>query len=757
VKSFSKFTFTLALTFTSFAAHGLETTADAKPIRLEKIDVTGDKENNFSLPLDAAPATGSRLGLAMRDLPASVSVITQEVMQLRGLRTAVEAVEAVVGMIGGTAFGSIPNYSTRGFGGNNVTIMRDGIRQNTASQSSRTVDSFLLDRVEVLKGPSSLMFGEGAIGGAVNYVSKKPDRTARGEVVASVGSWESYRLGIGLGGPIPLRSFNSQPSTLKSPPSLTYRFDLSLNSTAGSQDRNQQVYRGLAGALGWRVNDRLNLTLYATWLYDTVESYYGSPVIYDAVVNTTVAGALPEVRTFVAATDRMINPRVDPAARRTNYNILDNFADTENAFIRLRAELALSPDIALRNETYVATQLLHWRNLETNIWNPVTKLVARSSFLTIYRDDVLLGDRLDLSVRRPLFGRPNHFIVGASLEHNDQIRGGTPGNVTTVLSSVSLLRPDVGYGPAARFQKASRVVTATHAFFIEDVLDLTPTLKLVGGLRNDHIPLQRDTLPNPTTTPAVVFATFKKDYRPWTGRAGLVWSVTKSLNAYASYSTAAEPVSQLVGLTSANADFSLQKGRQSEVGLKGSLWRDHLDFTLALFDIVKNDLLTATLDPVTGARISQQIGAQKSRGIEAALTLSPSEGWRVELNGAYTDSKFAAFNENLGTSIISRTGQRPSNVPEWVATAFIVKRLTNGFAVSGGPRYVSDRFGNNNNSVIADGYVTVDASASYPWSRWQITLRGRNLLNSEYEPVAGTTMRRLADPINAEVGIRTAF
>ena len=70
---------------------------------------------------------------------------------------------------------------------------------------------------------------------------------------------------------------------------------------------------------------------------------------------------------------------------------------------------------------------------------------------------------------------------------------------------------------------------------------------------------------------------------------------------------------------------------------------------------------------------------------------------------------------------------------------------------------MSDRFGNNNNSVVADGYVTIDASASYTLSRWQVTLRGRNLLDEDYEPVAGTTMRRLADPISAELSLRTSF
>jgi iron complex outermembrane receptor protein len=754
MKSFSKFTFTLALTFSSLAAYGLEATTDDEPIRLDKIDVTSDKEKNFSLPLDAVSSSGSRLGLAVRDIPASVSVITQEMMQLRGLRTAVEAVESAVGMTGGTAFGSIPNYSTRGFGGNNVTIMRDGIRQNTASQSSRIVDSFILDRIEVLKGPDGLMFGEGAIGGAVNYISKNPSPTFRGDLLASYGAWDSYRLGVGIGGPIPLRSLNSQPSTLNS---LSYRADYSHNYTGGYQDRNAQRYDALALAVGWRVSEKLSLTWFGTFLDDWNTSYYGSPVIYDAVVNTTIANAAPEVRTFNATTDRMINPRVDPATRRTNYNILDNYATTENVFNRLRADLQLAPDLDLRNEAYVTSQLLKWRNDESNVWNPVAKNITRGNLTLIYRDDVLVGDRLDLTIKKPIAGHANRLLIGAVLEHNDQIRGGTPGNVALTIPAVSLLNPNVGYGPAAPFQKTSRIVVETHAYHLQDVFDVTANFRAVVGLRYDHISLQRDTLFNPTTATSTPFSTFKKGYRTTTGRIGGVWIITKDLNAYASFSRASEPVTQLVSLTTTSADFSLQKGQQYEAGLKGSFLQNKLDATFAVFDLEKRDILTSTLDPITGVRISQQIGAQKSQGAELALAVSPGDGWRIELNGAYTDAKFADFNENLGTSIISRTGKRPSNVPEWVANAFIAKRFANGFSVSGGPRYVSDRFGNNNNSVIADGYVTVDASASYTWSRWQFTLRGRNLLAEDYEPVAGTTMRRLADPISAELSVRTSF
>jgi iron complex outermembrane receptor protein len=733
----------LALAGASFAAPPAGPKPD-DPVQLDTFDVTAEKERNFSLPLDAIASSGSRLGLSSRDLPASVSIITQEMMQLRGLRTAVEAVEAAVGMTGGTQFGSIPSYSTRGFGGNNVSILRDGIRQNTASQSSRTVDSFILDRIEVLKGPDGLMYGEGAIGGAVNYISKSPGSTFRGDALASLGPWGSYRVGAGIGGPI-------------GGTRLSYRADYSHNETNGYQDRSYQRYDAVALSAAWRPNERFALTWWGTFLDDTNESYYGNPTIYDAVVNTTVANAQPEVRTFNATTDRMINPRVDPAVRRTNYNILDNYATTENVFNRVRADLRLTPEIELRNEAYVATQLLKWRNVESNTWNPVARNLTRGGLTLIYRDDVLVGNRLDATLRRPVAGRANRLVVGGGFERNDQIRGGAPGNVSLAIPAVSLAHPNVGFGPAARFQKTSRINVETHAFHVQDVLDVAPNLRAIAGLRYDHLSLQRDTLFNPTTATPTPFSTFRKGYRTYTGRVGAVWILSKQVNAYASFSRAAEPVTQLVSLTVSNADFALQQGRQYEAGIKGTFLQGKLDTTVAVFDLLKKDLLTSTLDPVTGLRLSQQIGAQQSRGAEVALALSPDATWRIELNGAFTDATFADFNENLGTGIISRTGKRPVNVPEWVANFFVAKRFARGFTLSGGPRYVSDRFGNTNNSVIARGYVSVDAGATYTWQRWHFTLRGRNLLDEDYETVAGTTMRRLADPRSAEFSTRVSF
>lgn len=723
-----------------------QTITDPDAVTLARVDVVGDKEKSFSLPLDAAAATGSRLGLVNRDLPVSVSVVTQEVMQLRGFRTGVEAVEGAVGMTGGIQYGSIPGFATRGFTANSVSVLRDGIRQNTGSQSARTIDAFNLDRVEVLKGPASLMFGEGAVGGAVNYLSKLPDRAWRGEVFASHGSWNHLRLGLGAGGPV-------------IPGRLFARADFSFAERDGYVERAGERYSGFSGALGWDVSDAFRLTLFTTYLEDWNESYYGNPVIYDAVDRYDPAtGAFTRlVAKAVAATDRLVNPRVASAARRTNYNILDNYAETENSFHRLRAEWTPAGDWEVRNEAYLATQLLRWRNLESNLWNPVTQLVDRSSFVHIYRDDLLAGNRLDVTSKRDFLGRPNRLLLGGFAERNDLIRGGTPAGYATTLGSVSLLDPDVGFGfgDARRFQKNTGVTIDTIAVYLENALDLAPGMKLVAGLRQDWIDIERIAFITPANPARTVYA---KHYAPTTGRAGLVWSVTEGVNLYASYSHAAEPVTQLVSLTAAQNDFSLQQGRQFEIGAKGTLQGGKVDFTVALYDIEKNDLLTSTLDPGTGLRINQQIGAQISQGAEFAVAWSPTADWRLEGNIAWTwKAAYEDFNENLGTGVVSRDGNTPPNVPEVVASAHVSRAFGRHWRVGGGPRHVDRRAAGNSNLIWTPAYTTLEASVTYLHAGWSATLRGRNLLDKDYEEWATGLMQRLADPLSVELSIHHTF
>src|SRR5690606_24984262 len=144
-----------------------------------------------------------------------------------------------------------------------------------------------------------------------------------------------------------------------------------------------------------------------TVLEDAIESYYGTPVVYDAVIDQN---GVQSVRPATTSTDRLVNARIEPASRRRNYNIEDNFSEATNTFWRAIVDTRLSDSWTLRNETYAATQKLEWYNAERNVWNPATQLVDRGgSVFLIWRDDLQIGNRLDLSWSGDWAGRPNRF------------------------------------------------------------------------------------------------------------------------------------------------------------------------------------------------------------------------------------------------------------------------------------------------------------------------------------------------------------
>lgn len=705
----------------------------SQPARLETMTVTGTRLSG-TLELNNRVATGSNLDIPSRDLPASVSTIDQDVIQQRGARTTMEAVESTVGMTGGTGVGSIPGYSTRGFTSNDITIMRDGIRQNTNSQSARPLDSFMFERIEVLKGPASLLYGEGAVGGAINYVSKSPSKTFEGEALVSAGSWDNYRAAVGVGGPTGLDN-------------LYYRLDVSHIEDGGYVDGSSEEYNAYGGSVLWEASDDVRFTLTGSYFEDDVESYYGTPVLYDAVIGSN--GQI-NVAAADTATDQLINARIAEGTRHTNYNNLDNFARAENGFGRFIAEIDLSDQWSLHNELYLATQKLDWRNTEKAVWNPVTQWVDRSNFFLIYRDDTQVGNRLDFNWQGTLFGRETQFVFGALYDHNAQNRNsGQNYPNTPIPASVSLYNPDRGYGPPSDTERTAKIITETTAFYLENITDLTSQLKLVTGLRYDAIDVER--------TSYVGDDKYNKTYYPLTGRIGAVYVVNPQVNLYASYSQAAQPVSQLVSLNASRDEFSLQKGQQIEMGAKATLLDDKLDLTFALYDIEKNDLLTTEV--VNGERINSQIGAQVSQGAEFASALQLPENWSIQTNVAWNwKAEYEDFNENLGTGTISRTGNTPPNVPQWVAGLYLNKSLGQ-WDFFGGVRYVGEREANNNNGIQLAAYTTVDASISYLWQQYTFTLRGRNLTDEEYAPWAsnGGLTRKLEDPRSVELSLHYRF
>ncbi|TAG65894.1 MAG: TonB-dependent siderophore receptor, partial [Burkholderiales bacterium] len=296
------------------------------PQRVDRVEVTGRNAEEQSPDLDKKSDGASRLGLTIRETPASIDVIGQDVMTRRGARTFDEALSGAVGVTAGGNPGSPSVVSTRGFTGAFVNFLYDGDRVSQSSMSSRSQDSFNYDRIEVLKGAASMIFGDGGVGGSVNFVTKRPDRNRTGsEALISYGSYESLRAGVGTGG-----AFGSG----------AYRIDVSHNRRDGGWiDRNGQQLTHLTSGLNFTLTPTLSLDISLDYLKDDIESYWGTPLVPLAFA-TEATGAVTD------ASGRVLDRRI----ARNNYNVEDGVMKADSAWLRAKLSWKASDAWTLQNQ-----------------------------------------------------------------------------------------------------------------------------------------------------------------------------------------------------------------------------------------------------------------------------------------------------------------------------------------------------------------------------------------------------------------------
>ena len=226
-------------------ANSSQTGREKNSTSIEEVLVEGVLLNSSGLGLNRENSAASRLGLSLFELPASVELIEQTAMAVKGDFSGLAAVTRATGIAsngnqgnGGTAL------SARGFEGHNSVVHTyDGIRLYVgAGTVTFPADTWTVDRVEVLRGPGSVVNGVGAIGASINYVPKKPNEEKyEHQIMLTAGSDDLRRMALGSGGPI-----NSR---------LSYRFDAVHHDTEGYVDRAEEKRQALAGTLRYQVDN----------------------------------------------------------------------------------------------------------------------------------------------------------------------------------------------------------------------------------------------------------------------------------------------------------------------------------------------------------------------------------------------------------------------------------------------------------------------------------------------------------------------
>jgi len=672
-------------------------------------EVVVDAEAGEGLSLDSRPRTGSSLGLTARETPATIDVLTQRQMQELGARTTEEALNRAPGVSSTSNATSPGSIALRGFtgAGRAVLLLYDGVRPAEESFFTRVIDSWLFERVEVLKGPASVDYGEGALAGVVNLVPKR----ARLDGSAFAG-----QAGYGSFGS--LRAAADANVVLLD--ELAIRPVLSFSRSSGYvEDTPSQL---LAGTLGvtWAPSRELVVELGLDYLRDEYDSaYFGTPLV-------PRAAALEPSGRVRSADGRVL----DAALRDVNYNVEDGITDSSTGWLRSAVRWQLARGWVLSNDLHLYTSDRRFENAEYFGYDAASGLVDRSTGIVTHDFRYAL-ERATLRGDFSLAGLRNRALVGGSYGAVDFFTERRFGST----SSVDLREPVRGVFPAGddatTFPRREdrQNATQTAAIFAEDALNLTPGWLLLGGVRYEHIEVERSTLDlntePPTSTP------IQRDFDEVTWRVGSVYDVLPEIQLFGQYSTAAAPPASLLALGAENAAFDMTRGWAVEAGLKGSVLDGRVELTLSVFHIVQDDIVSRSpSDP----SLSVQGGRQSSRGAELALSARPLELLRLLVNYSFFDARFDELVDAAGNDL---AGNTPERVPERVLNAFAFFEapglpLSASLGVHAAGRYFTD----NANSIEVGGYATLEAALGWrlalAGSTTEVTLRGRNLTSSLY-------------------------
>ncbi|PMB30724.1 TonB-dependent siderophore receptor [Fischerella thermalis CCMEE 5319] len=657
--------------------------------------VTGEQDG-YSVP-DASTAT--RTNTPLRDIPQSIQVVPQQVLQDQQVTRLSEALRNTPGVARGgitPRFTFVEDALIRGFDANYLV---NGL--SSLTDFAPIFEASNIERVEVLRGPSSVLYGRGFTGGIVNLVTKQPLSEPYSLLEFSAGSFNFYRGSVDFSGPL-----NDSRTVL-------YRFTGAAQTTESFFDFYDAQRYSLAPTLTWQISDRTKITFEANYAQATQPFDLGLPAVGTILPNPN--GKIPR--------DRYVSEPSDQGqyeALTLGYDFQHRFSDNweiRNAFrfvdfnIDRQAvfSLGLDPDGRTLNRRFQSPnfgELVY--NLDTyvvgkfNTGSIKHEIVAGVNFFR--RDSTLAGfnrNAAPIDLFNPVYGQPLGDVI-------------------------------------ARYDNLTR--TDSVGFYLQDQIALTDNLKLLLGGRFDITSQKSEDFLESTSS-------FQQD-EAFSPRVGIVYQPIPALSFYGSYSRSFLPV---VGQTADGSLFEPEEGTQYEIGVKADL-SDRLAVTLAFYDLTRSNVETADLE---NPDFSIQTGEQQSQGIEFNIAGEILPGWDIIAGYAYTDAKITKDNNFA-------VGNRISNVPKHAFNIWTSYKLQEGelkgLGFGLGLFFVGDRPGDLDNSFEIPSYVRTDAAIFYTRDRFRAALNFRNIFNVDYFESAGNINRViLGEPFTVQGTISWQF
>lgn len=636
--------------------------------------------------------TATKTDASINETAQSISVVGSEQIRDQGAQSLAESLRFVAGVDAGQrGRRGLDDFSIRGFVQSDY-VLRDGMRMSY-DLSWIQAEPFGLERVEVLKGPASVLYGQTGPGGFVNLVSKRPTDKPIANFGAGFGNYQQ-------------RQYTADISdALNADQTVRYRL-VALTSESDDQvdfvDRKRTY---VAPSLTWDISDKTSLTLLTSYQKSDYIPIRGLPA--QGTILPNINGNL-SFRRYVGV------PGVDDYA-------------TEQTLLGYEFSHAFNDNISFKQHMRYNTLNLNGTFTESNIpQNAASALAAnqrdysrrlsiRELSAQMWTIDNQLSANFETAALKHqlLFGVDN---IRYYLNRYYATRSVTalnlynPNYAAAVLGAVALTPNSTGSDELTQ-----------QGIYLQDLIKFGDGWNLQLGLRHDRSEI---------TQQRITGAKTQTDPHKTTGKFGLLYAFENGWSPYLSYSESFVP---LVGSTFSGTPFLPETGKQKEVGLKYESADKQFGTTFALYDLVRQNVTTT--DPVNGS-FSVQTGEQQHKGFEWEANGQLTERLNVIASYSYIDAEVTKSNNRAQN--ISLEGKRPILVAKNMANVWLnydFSMITQGLSAGAGVRYIGKQAGNDINSFDVPDYTLVDAAIYYQQGAWRFALNGRNLENKKY--VAG--------------------
>ena len=645
----------------------------------EEIEIvaTGEQEPEAGYRVPNA-TSATRTDTPTRDIPQSIQVVPQQVLEDQQVQRVEDALENVSGVQQTVSSLNVAtSFLIRGF--ETTNIYRDGLRDPTNFSSGSELAN--IDRIEVLKGPAAVLYGQGELGGLVNFVTKQPLAEPFYSVEGTVGNFNLYGGAIDLTGP------------LNDSRTLLYRLNLSGQKSDTFIDFSEIERYLIAPVLTWQVGQNTTLTFEGDYQDRRYPEVPGLPA--EGTVLPNPNGELPR--------DLFLG---DPDF---------NFREVRSLRVGYRFEHRFSENWAVRNSFKAAFQ-----SLDSQFAFPIGLQEDQRTFDQLYAATNTPDDRDVYALDTNVVGK---FQTG-SLQH--QLLFGVNFDSLAVsrdlflaeLDPIDIFDPVYGRSPG---EVIRRIVVNDRSeslgFYVQDQISLLENLQLVLGGRFDVVDQKQEDLVASTTS--------EQQNEAFSPRVGIVYQPIQPISLYASFSRSFNPVAP--GTILANGEAAEpERGTQYEVGIKADFLQGKVSSTLALYELTRSNVVTS--DP-NDPFASIQTGEQRSRGVELDVAGEILPGWRVIASYAYTDAKITQDNRyDIGNRLVNV----PKNSASLWTTYEVQKGGLQGLGFGVGLRYVGEREGDLENSFELPSYFRTDAAIFYKRNNFRAALNVNNLFDTEY-------------------------